>query len=136
MLKRKERETDITNTVIGEGIAVEAGKIWGRGSVRIDGKFSGSIDITGELILGETGIIDGDIRAGKMLLAGKVTGTVGCEGLLHADQTATIIGDVSACSIMVDEGAVLNGHCKMNAKGLESELIYEEDIAAAGQEFL
>lgn len=112
--KKVKTSTNVTNTVIGEGMTVEAARLSGVGSLRIDGDYSGIIDIDGELVLGETGRIDGDIRARRILLAGKVQGNIDCMTLLHVTHTASLVGNVVASSFMVDEGAVFNGQCQMN----------------------
>lgn len=101
-------------TVIGKGTRIAGGALSGIASVRIDGEFIGTIDIDGDLILGESGNIEGDIRARSAMVAGRArSGRIICKDSLHIVSTGNIYGDVQVCSLIVDEDAVFIGNCKM-----------------------
>ncbi|MCL1999008.1 MAG: polymer-forming cytoskeletal protein [Turicibacter sp.] len=102
-------QVEAPGTVIGKGITIEAAVLTGRESVRIDGVFLGNVDLDGSLILGETGSIEGTIRAKYIVVAGLVRGNIECEGVLHISPTARVNGDIKTNSIIVDEGGQLNG---------------------------
>ena len=126
MFKSKKIITsDVTNTVIGEGIRIDASRLSGLGSLRIDGEFSGEIDIDGELILGESGRIIGNIKARQALLAGKVEGNVTCRASVHVTHSASLLGNVIATALIVDEGAVFNGNCQMSSTALGMGSIHD-----------
>ena len=105
--------TDVPNTVIGLGITVEAARLTGEESVRIDGNFFGDIELEGSLILGESGVIEGRIRASYIVVAGTVRGNIFCDTILHIASTAVINGDITANKIIVDEGGQLNGRSQV-----------------------
>jgi len=100
---------DTPNTVIGKGVYLEAARMTGQESVRIDGIFKGNIDIDGSLVLGDTGTITGDVRANYFLVAGEVTGNITCATQLHFAHTAKVAGDVQAASLIIDEGSQVVG---------------------------
>ena len=100
---------DAPNTVIGKGVYLEAARLSGNESVRIDGIYKGIIDIDGSLVLGDSGSITGDIRANYFLVAGEVAGNINCGSQLHFASTAKIFGDVQTASLIVDEGAQVSG---------------------------
>jgi len=100
---------EVPGTVIGKGITLETALLTGKESVRIDGVFVGDVDLDGSLILGETGTIEGRVRAKYIILAGLVRGNVECDGVLHVSSTARVNGDIRTASIIVDEGGQLNG---------------------------
>ena len=102
-------QVDVPGTVIGKGITLEAALLTGKESVRIDGVFLGDVDLDGSLILGETGSIEGTIRAKYIVVAGLVRGNIECETVLHVSPTARVNGDIKTNSIIVDEGGQLNG---------------------------
>lgn len=109
---KKLAVVETTNTVIGEGVKLISAKLSGIGSLRIDGEFTGDIEIDGEAILGESGCVYGNITSRQALIAGKVEGFIKCKASIHATQTATISGDIEACALIIDEGANFNGSCK------------------------
>ena len=102
-------QVDVPGTVIGKGITIEAALLTGRESVRIDGIFLGDVNLDGSLILGETGSIEGTVRASYIIVAGLIRGNIECDGVLHISPTARVNGDIKTNSIIVDEGGQLNG---------------------------
>jgi len=102
-------EIDTPGTVIGQGVSVEAARLTGNDSVRIDGDFKGNIEINGSLVLGETGSITGEVRANYFLVAGEVSGNIYCETQLHFASTARVVGDVSTPNLVLDEGSQVTG---------------------------
>lgn len=102
-------DLDAPGTVIGKGIYLEAARMSGQESVRIDGVFKGNLEIDGSLVLGDEGSIEGDVRATYFLVAGEVNGNISCDTQLHFASTSKVIGDVQASSLVVDEGAQVSG---------------------------
>ena len=102
-------EIDSPSTIIGAGITIEAARITGADSVRIDGDFKGSVELQGSLVLGETGTITGDVRANYFLVAGEVTGNIYCDTQLHFASTARVVGDVNTPNLVLDEGSQVTG---------------------------
>jgi cytoskeletal protein CcmA (bactofilin family) len=115
MLSKKNRQVqaDTPNTVIGKGVTLEAAKLTGQESVRIDGAFKGDIDISGTLVLGEECCVTGDIHARDIIAAGRVNGHMRCDTVLHMAATARITGNVEAESLIVDEGTQIEGTYKI-----------------------
>ena len=101
-------QVEVPGTVIGKGITLEAALLTGQESVRIDGVFLGDVNLDGSLILGETGSIEGAVRAKYIIAAGQVRGNIESD-TLHVSTTARIDGDIKTNSIIVDEGGQLNG---------------------------
>ena len=86
------------------------------GSCKIEGLVEGKVECTEDLELGPTGRLNADILAGKRIyLAGEVYGNVTTPGILRLAATSQVEGDVRTRSIMVEEGATLNGQCTMRA---------------------
>jgi len=106
---------DAIMNVLHKGSTVD-GKIRINGSVRIDGKLKGEVEATEAVIVGETGVIEGDIRAKETNISGKCTGQIFAENcvLLHA--SAVINGDVKCKKLVVDEGVMIDGNISMRDK--------------------
>ncbi|MCL1842703.1 MAG: polymer-forming cytoskeletal protein [Defluviitaleaceae bacterium] len=102
-------DLDSPGTVIGKGVYLEAARMTGRESVRVDGIFKGNIEIDGSLVLGDSGSVTGDIRATYFLVAGEVNGNIDCSTQLHFASSSKVMGDVQANSLVVDEGAQVSG---------------------------
>jgi len=124
----------LAETIIGRGTKIVNGEMSGESSVRIDGDFSGLIDIEGDLILGEHGSIEGDIRARSAMIAGYTKSRlVDCNESLHIVSAGVVHGDITVGSLVVDEGAVFTGNCEMKTDlpmqrsvyGIESDERYE-----------
>lgn len=86
------------------------------GSCKIDGLVEGKVECSEELDLGETGRLNADVLAGKRInLAGQVFGNVTTPGVLRLAATSRVEGDVRTRSILMEEGATMNGQCVMRA---------------------
>lgn len=105
------------NTFIDKGITLQAEKLSGSESVRIDGLFVGEIDLGGYLQVGETGQIEGKIRVAYALIAGEIKGNIACKATIHLASTARIYGDISTGSIIIDDGASFFGSCSTSETG-------------------
>jgi cytoskeletal protein CcmA (bactofilin family) len=103
------------NTIIGKGTAID-GNLRVQNSLRIDGFVRGDITTTDTVIVGKEGGVEGIIRAKHVLLAGRITGNVAATGKVFLEATASVYGDVKATRLVVDEGALFDGKCKMKER--------------------
>jgi cytoskeletal protein CcmA (bactofilin family) len=97
---------------IDEASEIE-GKYTFSGTVMINGKFKGEIVSNDTLIVGEKGVINATIRAGIVLISGEVVGNVLASERVELRGTARVFGDVEAPVIVVEEGVLFEGHCRM-----------------------
>jgi cytoskeletal protein CcmA (bactofilin family) len=109
--KRPSRSSDLT-AFIDEGSEIE-GKYTFSGTVMLNGKFSGEIVSSDSLIIGEKGVVSATVRAGIVLINGEVIGNVFATERVELRGTARVYGDVEAPVIVVEEGVLFEGHCKM-----------------------
>lgn len=85
-------------------------------SCKVEGLVEGKVECSEDLELGPTGRLNADVVAGKRIfLAGQVYGNVTTPGVLRLATTSRVEGDVKTRSILMEEGAVLNGQCTMRA---------------------
>ena len=89
------------------------GKLSFRDTVRIDGRFHGEISSENNLIVGESGEIEATIRSNTIAISGQVNGEIraGRKVVLH--KTARVEGNIETPSIVIEDGALLNGTVKM-----------------------
>ncbi len=100
-------------TIIGKGACVN-GDFTAEASARIDGIVEGDVTISGDLIIGATGKVNGDIEVQSAVIGGEVNGDVSAEKKVELTATAKVLGDIFTKAIVIDEHAVFQGKCDMN----------------------
>ena len=115
--KKKARVSDRLETVIGQN-AYFNGHLKCEGNLRIDGRCEGTVEATGNIVIGEMSQIVAEVRAKNVSVSGSVTGTI------YADRvdllsTGRIEGDVIVDSFFLDEGGNIRGQVNMREKGSE-----------------
>lgn len=108
----KSKDTKIT-TIIGKGAECN-GDFNAEGSVRVDGVINGNVTVTGTLIVGATGVINGDVEANSTIVGGEIYGNVTVTDRTELTTTARLIGNITTQLIVIDEHAVFQGNCNMN----------------------
>lgn len=104
---------------IDEASEIE-GKYTFTGTVMLNGKFSGEISSSDTLIIGEKGVVHATIRAGVVLISGQVTGNIAGGERVELRGAARVFGDIEAPVVVVEEGVLFEGHCRM-AKARRTE---------------
>jgi cytoskeletal protein CcmA (bactofilin family) len=96
------------SSIIGAGTAVR-GNLAGEGSLEIYGRVDGDVSMTGEVLVGETGAVLGQINAARISVSGAVQGDLrGTEAVL-LERGAKVVGDLSAPRIGIANGALVRG---------------------------
>jgi cytoskeletal protein CcmA (bactofilin family) len=109
--KAPVKGSDLT-AFIDEASEIE-GKYTFSGTVMLNGKFKGEITSNDTLIIGEKGVINAQIRAGVILISGEVVGNVLGLERVELRGSARVFGDVEAPVVVVEEGVLFEGHCRM-----------------------
>lgn len=109
---KKSLNTERVDTLIGRGTNLE-GTINAEGTVRLDGKVHGGLNVAGNIIVGEEGAVKGNIKAENAFIAGVIEGNVIATSQLHLTHTARLVGDITVKNVIIDEGAVFIGNCKI-----------------------
>ena len=98
-------------------------------SFRIDGKVTGSIRSEGDLVVGEHGEIEGDVRVGRLFVSGVVRGEVRASKRLSIHARGRVEGEVFSPALVIDEGGILEGCCAMSGQKLAE--VAESDSTVA-----
>lgn len=113
MFKKKEVVSfDKVDTLIGVETSFQ-GTINATGTVRIDGKFVGEINCTGDLVIGESGSVKANVKVRNLLLSGDLEGNAAVQGKIEITQSGKLFGDIITGNLIIDEGAVFRGKCDM-----------------------
>lgn len=89
------------------------GDIRSNGDFRIDGIVKGNIHIEGKLVVGEKGVVEGEMKCSQATISGKAKGTLLVTEILTLSSSSTVEGDIICGKLAVEPGAVLTGTCKM-----------------------
>lgn len=89
------------------------GSIGGSGHCIVYGQVQGECDLSGTLVIGESGVWRGDIIAENILIAGRVQGSVMAREKLEIISTARIQGSLVSPVIAIAEGAIHEGEVHM-----------------------
>ena len=111
MANPKAPETPSIN-IIGAGTVIE-GDIKSDGDVRIDGTLNGSLNIKGKLVIGTTGIVDGEASCQNADISGIITGKIKVSELLSLKATSKLTGDITTNKLSIEPGANFSGSCAM-----------------------
>lgn len=98
------------STVVAQGITF-AGVLRGEGVVQVEGVVEGEFDLTGAVIVAESGLIRGPVAADVVRVAGRVEGDVHAREHMRLESTGSLDGDVTTASLVVEDGGILNGRC-------------------------
>lgn len=115
--------TDQIDTIIGKNSKIE-GKITTNGTIRIDGTLDGDLFVQGNVIIGESGRVNGNVECFNIELSGTITGNTVSKEQLRITNSGKLLGDIVVKSFIVDENAVFEGSCTM--KSDKSEIVNNE----------
>ena len=121
---------------IMEGTSID-GEIKSDSNLRVDGKVKGTIHVRGRLIVGQTGVIEGEVHCQSSDVEGTVTGKVNCQDLLSLKATAKLQGDINTKKLAIEPGAVFTGNCSMGGgvvKEMDPVRLRTESAAAESKQ--
>ncbi len=104
-------DTQAISTFVAEGAVVD-GSLKAPGVARLDGHITGDVSIAEGLILGDKGIINGNVTTKDMVVHGRINGDINVHSL-EIKSTGQINGEIKTGSLLVETGAVYNGTLSM-----------------------
>ena len=99
-------------SLIGTGTTI-TGDIVSNGDVRIDGVLKGNIRGSAKILIGQDGVVEGDIEGQQADIMGRVEGRISVKELLNLRSNAIIKGDIRAGKLQIEPTVVFNGQCQM-----------------------
>ena len=116
MAKRKTQAEDgIVNSIIGEGSEFK-GEFKINGLLRIDGKFQGTIETNGKVLIGQSGDAVTDIKARLVVVGGNVRGNIFATERVIFLSSGKINGNIITPSLIMEDGVKFEGNCTINNK--------------------
>lgn len=117
MFQKANKTSDSTATsinLIGNGTTI-VGDIKSNGDLRIDGTLKGNLSISGKLVVGPSGNIEGNIICQNADISGEIHGKVTVSELLSLKASAKVLGDIITGKISIEPNATFTGTCNMGA---------------------
>jgi cytoskeletal protein CcmA (bactofilin family) len=111
IFKSEGKQSDL-NGFLDNGSNV-TGELRFQTSFRVDGKFSGTVMSEGELIVGQGGEVDGDLRVGQIVISGTVSGTIRASRRIHLSSSGKLLAEIDTPVLIIDEGGFFQGRCSM-----------------------
>ncbi len=82
-------------------------------SFRVDGRVEGTVAAEAELIVGERGEVQGEIRVARCLVGGTVRGSITASERVVLHSGAKVWADIATPSLVMEDGAFLEGKVTM-----------------------
>ena len=98
--------------LIAAGTTLE-GTISTKDDIRVSGRLKGTLNVEGKAIIAQEGNVEGDVFATDADVAGSLKGEITIKGRLVLKSTARIEGTIKTTRLIVEEGAVIDGNCRM-----------------------
>jgi cytoskeletal protein CcmA (bactofilin family) len=111
----KQVEDNIVNSIIGEGSEFK-GEFTINGLLRIDGKFKGTIETDGKVLIGKSGEANTDIKARVVVIGGAVRGNIFALERVIMLSTGQMYGNIITPSLVMEDGVFFDGNCVINKK--------------------
>ena len=104
-------ETPARN-LIGKGTVIK-GDVESSGDIRVDGRLIGSLKSNGTIVVGQTGVVEGDLTCKQADISGVVKGILKCEELTALKSTSKVEVELLTKQLLIEVGAVFTGKCQM-----------------------
>lgn len=127
MAKTMEPESSPIN-IITVGTLIK-GDITATGDFRLDGTLEGNIQLNGKLVVGDSGVVTGNVMCQNANIIGTVNGNLSVKELLSLHTSARVRGDILINKLSIEPGAVFTGKCRML-----DEVRAEQEAAQSEQE--
>ena len=112
-MKNSNNTSSVVN-MIGNGTVI-TGDIKSKSDIRIDGILKGSVKTEGKLVVGSTGVVEGDVDCVSADVSGEIKAKITVSQLLSLKSTSKLNGDIITNKLSIEPGATFSGSCSMGA---------------------
>ena len=102
-----------TLNALVKGTVVE-GSLRCENDLRVDGTIKGKLSCQSKVIIGPTGVVEGEIHCQNAVIEGRFKGILHVTELLNVRETAEVEGEIITNKLLVQSGARFNVSCKMD----------------------
>lgn len=130
--KNTKKHDKITSATIITSCMEVTGNLHGSDTVHIDGKVVGDIIVSNTLVIGKSGMVQGEVKAKNAIINGTLEGSIICE-TLEVMETGEISKQIQADTMILDgtvtgyviglQSIEVQSNAKLNVEKLESKKI-------------
>jgi cytoskeletal protein CcmA (bactofilin family) len=106
------------NNLIGNGTTIK-GEISATGDIRVDGTIIGTVKSTGKVVIGQQGMVEGEMICNSADISGRVKGIIRVEELTSLKSTSRLEAELYTKQLFIEIGAIFTGKCDMSQKVAE-----------------
>jgi cytoskeletal protein CcmA (bactofilin family) len=122
MPRQDGNKKDNAVVVLGKGTSFNGVLKFGE-TLRIQGKFKGTIDAKGALIVDKDAVVEADrVSVSSLTVYGTVIGAVHARDKVDMMSGAEVRGDVTAARLRIADGVLFEGQCSMSAVDKDVEI--------------
>jgi len=112
MIFRSDNPDGELNGFVDAG-TVFRGELQFETTFRVEGKVEGTIVSNGTLVVGEGGVVEGEIRVAQVFVSGTVRGSVHAARRIQLCKEGRAFADLETPSLVIEDGALFEGRCAM-----------------------
>lgn len=114
------------NSIV-QGSVVD-GSVNAKSDFRVDGTIKGKLFCDAKVIIGPTGLVQGEIRCHNAMIEGKFEGILNVSELLNIRENAQVSGQITYNKLIVQSGAKLSGD--LNVAGEKRVNLGEQKVSS------
>jgi len=123
MVKTEGKKKDASQVVIFGSSTSFNGHLVFKEPLCIQGKFKGTIQATGDLIVDKGAVVEADqISVSSLIVYGTVVGTVHAVDKVDLFPGAEVRGDLTAARLRIADGVLFEGQCSMTGISKDVEI--------------
>jgi|SRR6185503_19810315 len=88
--------------------------------MRLQGRFEGKVNTPGRLHIAKEAKMQADVDAAAIIIEGEMHGNLSASERIELKQSARYEGDLRTTKLVVDEGAVFNGHVTVGPESVKN----------------
>ena len=119
MFSKKNEESPRQKNNTPSGFAINSiekgtviiGEVQAAGNFRVDGNVKGTIRCQAKLVIGPSGMVDGDVECQNAEISGGFKGKIAVSETLHLSSSASFEGEATTGKISIESGAKYHGSC-------------------------
>ena len=112
-MKNSSNNLSVVN-MVGSGTVI-TGDIKSKSDIRIDGILKGSVNTEGKLVVGSSGVVEGDVVCSNADISGEIKAKITVSQLLSLKSSSKLNGDIITNKLSIEPGASFSGSCSMGA---------------------
>lgn len=112
MIFKSEAKQSALNGFLDSGSSTQ-GDLRFETSFRVDGRFTGTVSSEGDLVVGEGGEVEGELKIGALFVIGTVRGSVQATRRVQIAPGGKLYAELETPSLVIEDGALFEGRCSM-----------------------